>query len=106
MNNFEIWILNMTMIMFSYSLPTSTTTWYSDYCKGPGGYMSGELKSENIKYRKVPHLKKLLSSNKTYNCPIIYNKAQKDIHTLYLTILQYLKDPEDHKGHTTKTLLN
>jgi hypothetical protein len=40
--------------MFACSLPTSTSTWHSDHCSGPGGYMSGELKSENIRYRKAP----------------------------------------------------
>jgi hypothetical protein len=106
MNNFEIWNLYAKNIMFVCSLPMSTSTWHSDYCNGPSGYMSGELKSENIKYRKSPHSKKPLSSNKTYNHPIIYNEAQKDIRTLYSTILQYSKDPQDHKDHTTKTLLD
>jgi hypothetical protein len=105
-NNFEIRNLYAKNIMFACSLPTSTSTWHSDHCNRPGGYMSGELKLESIKYRKSPHSKKLLSSNKTYNHPIIYNKAQKDIRTLYSTILQYSKDPQDHKDNTTKTLLD
>jgi hypothetical protein len=58
------------------------------------------------KISKSPHLKKPLSSIKTYTCPIIYNEAQKDIRTLYSTILQYSKDPQDHKDYTTKTLLD
>jgi hypothetical protein len=41
-------------IMFACSLPTSTSTWHSDHRNGPGGYMRGELKSENIKDRKAP----------------------------------------------------
>jgi hypothetical protein len=53
-NNFKIWNLYMKNIMFAYSLPTLTSTWHSDHHNGPGGYMSGELKSENIKYRKAP----------------------------------------------------
>jgi hypothetical protein len=61
---------------------------------------------KKYKISKSPYSKNPLSSNKTYNCPITYNEAQKDIHTLYKTILQYLKDPQDHKDHTTKTLLN
>jgi hypothetical protein len=75
MNNFEIWNLYVKNIMFVYSLPMSTSTWLSDHYNGPGGYMSGELKSENIKYRKSPYLKKPLSSNKIYNCPITYNQV-------------------------------
>jgi hypothetical protein len=40
-------------IMFAYSLPMSTSTWHSDHCNRPGGYMSGELKSENINKKKA-----------------------------------------------------
>jgi hypothetical protein len=105
-NNFEIQNLYVKNIMFACSLPTSASTWRSDHRNRPGGYMSGELKSDNIKYQKSPHSKKPLSSNKTYNHPLIYNEAQKDIRTLYSTILQYSKDPQDHKDHTTKTLLD
>jgi hypothetical protein len=54
MNNFEIWNLYVKHIMFACSLPTSTSTWRSDHRNGPGGYMSRELKSENIQYRKAP----------------------------------------------------
>jgi hypothetical protein len=53
-NNFEIRNLYMKNITFAYSLPTSTSTWHSDHHIGPGGYMSGELKSKNIKYQKAP----------------------------------------------------
>jgi isocitrate lyase len=53
-NNFEIQNLYAKDIMFAYSLPTSTSTWHSDHRNRPGGYMSGELKLENIKYRKAP----------------------------------------------------
>jgi hypothetical protein len=45
------------------------------------------------KISKSPHSKKPLSSSKTYNRPITYNEAQKDIRTLYSTILQYSKRP-------------
>jgi hypothetical protein len=41
-------------IMFVCSLPTSTSTWQSDYCNRPGGYISVELKSENINRKKAP----------------------------------------------------
>jgi hypothetical protein len=50
----EIWNLYAKHIIFAYSLPTSTSTWYSDHCNGSGGYMSGELNSENIYKKKVP----------------------------------------------------
>jgi hypothetical protein len=53
-DKFEIRKLYAKNIMFACSLPTSTSTWRSDHRNGPGGYMSRELKSENIKYRKVP----------------------------------------------------
>jgi hypothetical protein len=41
-------------IMFAYSLPMSTSTWRSNHHNGPGVYMSGELKSENINKKKAP----------------------------------------------------
>jgi hypothetical protein len=40
-------------ITFACSLPTSTSIWRSDYYNRPGGYMSGELKSENITMEKA-----------------------------------------------------
>jgi hypothetical protein len=40
-------------IIFAYSLPTSTSTWCSDYCNRPGGYISGELKLENINKKQA-----------------------------------------------------
>jgi hypothetical protein len=53
-NNFKIWNLYTKNIMFVCSLPTSTSTWHSDHRNGPGGYMSGELKLENINTEKAP----------------------------------------------------
>jgi hypothetical protein len=53
-DNFEMRNLYAKNIMFACSLPTSTSTWRSEHRNGPAGYMSGELKSENIKYRKAP----------------------------------------------------
>jgi hypothetical protein len=53
-NNFEIQNLYTKNIIFACSLPTSTSTWHSDHRIGPGGYMSGELKSENINMEKAP----------------------------------------------------
>jgi hypothetical protein len=50
----EIWNLYIKNIMFACSLPTSTSTWQSDHYNGPGGYMSGELKSENINKKEAP----------------------------------------------------
>jgi hypothetical protein len=50
----EMWNLYAKNIMFASSLPTSTSTWCSNHRNGPGGYMSGELKSENIKKKKTP----------------------------------------------------
>jgi hypothetical protein len=58
-NNFEIQDLYVKNIIFVYSLPTSTSTWHSDYCNRPGRYMSGELKSENINMEK-PLLKEAI----------------------------------------------
>jgi hypothetical protein len=40
--------------MFACSLPTSTSTWHSDHRIRPGGYMSGELKLENINTEGAP----------------------------------------------------
>jgi hypothetical protein len=50
---FEIWHLYVKNIIFAYSLPMLTSTWYSDHRNGPGGYMSVELKSENINTEKA-----------------------------------------------------
>jgi hypothetical protein len=53
-DKFEIWNLYVKNNIFACSLPMSTSTWHSEYFNRPGGYMSGELKSENIKYQKAP----------------------------------------------------
>jgi hypothetical protein len=50
----EIWTLYAKNIMSVCSLPTSTSTWHSNHRNGSGGYMSGELKSENINKKKAP----------------------------------------------------
>jgi hypothetical protein len=65
--------------------------------------MSGELKSENINMEKAPtqrshHLAKRFTIILSHS-----TKFQKDISTLYSTILQYLKDPQ---RPTSKTLLD
>jgi hypothetical protein len=104
-DKFEIRNLYAKNIMFACSLPTSTSTWRSDHCNGPGGYMSGELKSENIKYRKAPTRRSHHLAKRPTIVPSQTTKSQKDISTLYSTILQYSKDPQDLQDHTTKTLL-
>jgi hypothetical protein len=59
------------------------------------------------KISKSHHSKKPSSSKKSTIIPSYTTKSQKDISTLYLTILQYSKDPQDLQDHTTtKTLLN
>jgi hypothetical protein len=80
--------------MFACSLPTSTSTWHSDYRNRPGGYMSRELKSENIKYRKAPTQRSYYLATRPTIIPSHTTKSQKDISTLYSTILQYSKDPQ------------
>jgi hypothetical protein len=89
----EIWNLYMKNITFACSLPMSTSTWHSDHCNGPGGYMSGELKSENIKYRKAPTRRSHYLAKRPTIIPSHITKSQKDISTLYSTILQCLKRP-------------
>jgi hypothetical protein len=58
------------------------------------------------KYGKSPHSKKPSSSKESTVVPSNTTKFQKNIITLYSTILQYSKDPQDLQDHTTKTLLN
>jgi hypothetical protein len=78
-NIFEIWNLYAKYITFACSLPTLTSTWRSDYRNRPGGYMSGELKSENINMEKSPYSKKPSSSTDYCNHPINYNYIQRKI---------------------------
>jgi hypothetical protein len=105
-NNFEIWNLYAKNIMFACSLPMSTSTWRSNHRNRPGGYMSGELKSENIKYRKAPTRRSLYPATRPIIIPLHTTKSQNDICTLYLTILQYSWDPKDPQDYTTKTPLD
>jgi hypothetical protein len=51
---FEIWNLYAKSITFACPLLMSTSTWCSDHHNRPGGYMSVELKSENINMEKAP----------------------------------------------------
>jgi hypothetical protein len=60
-------------ITFACSLPTSTSTWPSDHHNEPGGYMSGELKSENINTKKAPTRKSHHPAKRSLNHPIEYN---------------------------------
>jgi hypothetical protein len=53
-NNFEMQNVYAKDIIFVWSLLMLTSTWHSEHHNRPGGYMSGELKSENIKYQKAP----------------------------------------------------
>jgi hypothetical protein len=56
------------------------------------------------KYGKSPHSKKPSSSQRSTIIPSYTTKIQKDISTLYSTILQYSKDPQDK--YIQKTLLD
>jgi hypothetical protein len=103
MNKFKIRNLYAKNIMFACSLPTSTSTWRSNHRIRPGGYMSGELKSENINTEKSPHSKKPSSSERSTIVPSHTTKSKKDISTLYSTILQILERPS---RPITKTLLD
>jgi hypothetical protein len=85
----------MKNIIFTYSLPMSTSTWHSDHHNGPSGYMSRELKLENIKYRKAPTQGSYYLAKRSTIILSYTTKSRKDISTLYLTILQYTKDPPD-----------
>jgi hypothetical protein len=58
------------------------------------------------KYGKSPYSKQPSSSKESTVVPSNTTKFQKDIITLYSTILQYAKDPQDLQDHTTKTLLD
>jgi hypothetical protein len=90
--------------MFACSVPTSTNTWRSDHRIRPGGYMSGELKSENINMEKAPTRRSHHPAKRSTIVPSYTTKIQKDISTLYSTTLQYSKDPQDK--YIQKTLLN
>jgi hypothetical protein len=92
-NNFKIRNLYTKNTMCVYSLPTSTSTWRSDHRIQPGGYMSGELKSDNINMEKAPtrridHLAKdpLSSQN-------IQTNSKQDISTSYSNYSTILERP-------------
>jgi hypothetical protein len=101
-NEFKIWNLYAKNIMFVSSLPTSTSTWHSDHRNGPGGYMSGELKSENINTEKAP-LEEAIIQRKIHNRPIIYKPSPRKILVLYTrlfyntrkTLKTYNQDPPE-----------
>jgi hypothetical protein len=50
----EMWTLYVKNIIFAYSLPMSTSTWYSNYLNRPSRYMSRELQLENINKKRAP----------------------------------------------------
>jgi hypothetical protein len=68
----EIWNLYVKNIIFAYSLPTSTSTWYSNYHNRPSRYISRELKLENIN-KKKPLLNKAIINQRSLNHSIEYN---------------------------------
>jgi hypothetical protein len=65
--------------------------------------MSRELKSENINTEKAPTRRSHYPAKRATIVPSHSTKFQKDISTLYSTILQYSKDPQ---RPTIKTLLD
>jgi hypothetical protein len=105
-NKFEIQNLYMKNIMFACPLPTSTSTWHSEHRNGPGGYMSGELKSENIKYRKAPTQRSDYSAKEPQSSHPIQPSPRK-ISVLYTRLFyDTQKTLKDRQDHTTKTLLD
>jgi hypothetical protein len=105
-DNFEMRNLYAKHIMFACSLPTSTSTWRSKHHNRPGGYMSGELKSENIKYRKAPTRRSHHPATDPQSSHHIQPSPRK-ILVLYTRLFYNTqKDPQDLQDHTTKTLLN
>jgi hypothetical protein len=92
-NKFKIRILYVKNITFACSLPTSTSTWRSDHRIRPGGYMSGELKSENINMEKSPTQRRNHPAKRPTIVPIYTTKFKQDISTLYSTIVTILERP-------------
>jgi hypothetical protein len=102
MNIFEIWSLYVKNITFAYSLLTLTSTWHSNHHNGPGGYMCGELKSENINTEKAPTRRSHHPAQDHLNHPINYNyirskilvkRTQVTIPLQNTKTLKRLKDP-------------
>jgi hypothetical protein len=85
-NNFKIQNLYVKNIIFAYSLPTSTSTWHSNHRNGPGGYMSGELKSEKIKYRKAL-LEEAIIQQQDLQLPHYIQPSYRKIFILYTRLL-------------------
>jgi hypothetical protein len=106
MNNFKIRNLYVKNIIFACFLAISTSIWHSNHRNRPSGYMSGELKSENIKYRKAPTQRSHYLAIRSTIIPSYITKPRKIFILDTRLFLQYLKDPQDHKDHTTKTLLD
>jgi hypothetical protein len=93
MNKFKCRNLYVKNITFACSLPMSTSTWHSDHHIRPGGYMSGELKSENINTEKAPTRRSHHPAKDPQSSQRIQTKSKKDIIILYSIILQYSKRP-------------
>jgi hypothetical protein len=96
-----MWNLYVKNIIFAYSLPMSTNTWHSDHCNRPGGYMSGELKSENINKKKPP-LNKAMIQQRSLNYPIEYNYIPEGYYSKNLLVIKHdsfmnFKDPQDQR---------
>jgi hypothetical protein len=112
MNNFKIWNLYVKNIIFVCSLPTSTSTWHSDHCNGPGGYMSRELKSENIKYQKAPTRRSHYPAMRPITIPSHTMKPRK-IFVLYIQLfhntrktLKTTKTIQPRPSSINKTLID
>jgi hypothetical protein len=95
----EMWNLYAKNIMFAWSLPTSTSTGNSDHCNRPGGYMSGELKSENINMKKAPTRKSHHPVKRSLNYPIEYNYIEERYYSKNLSYNSSTKyeDPQRSK---------
>jgi hypothetical protein len=105
-NNFEIRNLYAKNITFACSLPTSTSTWRSDHRIGPGGYMSGEPKSENINTEKAPTRRSHYRAKNVKSSHQIQPSSRKILLLYTRLFYKYSKDPQDLQDYTTKTLLD
>jgi hypothetical protein len=108
-NNFEIRILYAKNITFACSLPTSTSTWHSDHRIGPGGYMSGELKSENINTEKAPTPRSHNPAKDPQSSHHIQPSSRK-ILVLYTRLFyntrKTLKDLQSRPSSSNKTIMD
>jgi hypothetical protein len=107
-NKFKIRNLYVKHIIFACSLPTSTSTWRSDHRIRPGGYMSGELKSENINTEKAPTRRSDHPAKDLQSSQHIQPNPRKILVPYTQLLLQYSKDPQKNYNQdppqSTKTL--